>query len=240
MRRPPGIDKSTRGASRDTSVAMSQLRNQPCSCGSGRRYKYCCGAVAPIVAVGTEVGAPPTAPMQARQDTTPRKPDPARSCGECTACCEGPMTATIRGHAIRPGTPCHFLGAGGCTIYAERPHDPCRTFFCAWRLQGNPFPDALRPDRSGAIVLALRWRDRDAYCLVTDGREPDAGMLDWMRAYSRATGTPFLVRLAGRHRAYGPAEFQQDVQERAARGAPLLDGLPAPTGSLTVVALPIG
>ena len=150
------------------------------------------------------------------------------------------MTATIRGHAMRPGTPCHFLGATGCTIYDERPHDPCRTFFCAWRLQGNPFPDAFRPDRIGAIVLALRWRDRVAYCLVTDGREPDAGMLDWMRAHSSATGTPFLVRLAGRDRAYGPLKFQQDVQERAARGAPLLDGLPPPTGLVKVVVRPGG
>jgi hypothetical protein len=150
------------------------------------------------------------------------------------------MIATIRGHDMKPGTPCHFLGAEGCTIYDERPHDPCRTFYCAWRLEGNPFPDAFRPDRIGAIVLALRWRERPAYCVIIDAREPGAGVLDWMRAYSNTSGTPFVVRLAGRELAYGPPEFQQEVQERAARGAPLLDGLPPPTGPRKVVPPPRG
>ena len=137
------------------------------------------------------------------------------------------MTGTIRGHEMKPGVPCHFRGAVGCTIYDERPEQPCRSFFCAWRLEGNPFPDAFRPDRLGVIVLAMRWRDRRAYYLVPAGREPDAALLEWMREYGNATDTPFLVKMLGRDRAYGPAEFQQDVRDRAARGAPLLDGLPA-------------
>lgn len=152
-------------------------------------------------------------------------PDASRSCGECTACCDGWLTGNIRGHALGAGAPCPFRANGGCTIYDERPDYPCRGFFCAWRLRGNPFPDAFRPDRLGVIILAKPWRDRVAYYLVPAGRDVDATLLEWMRTYSTSTGTPFLFRHHGRDRGYGSREFQQDLLDRAARGEPLLPGL---------------
>lgn len=57
---------------------------------------------------------------------------------------------------MAPGKPCRHLGSQGCTIYADRPQKPCRTFQCAWLRRGSPLPDDLRPDRCGAIVLADR------------------------------------------------------------------------------------
>jgi hypothetical protein len=208
-------------------------RNELCRCGSGKRYKHCCG----VISISSAAPPPPRIPSAAvagntvpsavgSSNVTALVPDASRSCGTCTACCDGWLTGNIRGHEMSVGVPCHFRGAGGCTIYEDRPADPCRGFFCAWRLSGNPFPESFRPDRLGVIVLTTQWRDRVAYYLVPAGRELDETFLEWMRKYSTATGTPFAFKLNGRDRGYGSPEFQQDIFDKATRGEPLLPGLP--------------
>lgn len=148
-----------------------------------------------------------------------------RQCGSCTACCDGWMTGTILGHEMKPGVPCHFRGEGGCTIYEDRPANPCRGFICGWLLNGSPFPESFRPDRLGVIIVATIWRKRRAYVLAYAGRKPDAQLLEWMREYSAATGTPFLFQVDGRHRGYGTPEFQLDILDKARKGEALLPGL---------------
>ena len=181
-------------------------RNEPCSCGSGRKFKHCCGAVIPVRAAPQPPLRPATAgspdyTVQAAAETVhvgrAVSLDATRSCGTCTACCGGWLTCTVRGQEIKPGVPCRFRGAGCCTIYEERPANPCRTFFCAWRLQGNPFPESFRPDRLGVIIVARQWRDRPGYELISAGRDPDENLLDWMREFSTATGSPFLYSSTG-------------------------------------------
>ena len=148
-------------------------------------------------------------------------PHTTRSCGTCTACCDGWLTATIRGHEMKAGVPCHFRGTGCCTIYEERPDRPCRIFFCGWRLRNNPFPDTFRPDQLGVLIVAKQWRKRPGYELVSAGRDPDAALLQWMRDYSVATGTPFVYSIAGQRQAFGAPEFQQEFRDKTARGEPL-------------------
>lgn len=149
----------------------------------------------------------------------------ARACGSCTACCDGWLAANVRGHDLAPGSPCHFLGSGGCTIYEDRPHDPCRGFICGWLLPQSPFPDAFRPDKLGAIMLPKLWRSRRAYYIAFAGKSPDAQLIDWVRQYSAATGIPFLFRVDGRLKGYGSPEFQQYVLDKASRGEPPFPGV---------------
>ena len=118
-------------------------RNDPCPCGSGKKYKKCCGAVIAIAASS------------------------ARQCGECTACCDGWVTGVIEGHEMYPGTPCYFRGDQCCTIYERRPKYPCRDFLCGWLQPGSPFPEEFRPDRLGVMMISMKWRGRDAYMLRT-------------------------------------------------------------------------
>ena len=176
-------------------------RNDPCPCGSGRKYKLCHGAVA-IAAV-----ALPAAP--------------GRECGSCTACCEGWAEGEIRGHRMFPGQHCHFLQQGACTIYAERPQSPCRNFICAWLAPGSPFPEEFRPDKVGVIIVPLRWHDRPSYVLLSAGRDPDGAMLSWMQAYARSSGSPFYHQQDGERLGYGPAAFQQEMVEKLKRGEKL-------------------
>jgi hypothetical protein len=169
-------------------------RNDPCPCGSGRKYKKCHGAVIAIA------------------------PKDARACGTCTACCDGFVTGVIEGHEMKPGTPCYFRGEGCCTIYDRRPKEPCRDFMCGWIVPGSVFPEDWRPDKLGVMVIPMKWRGRDAYVLRSAGRDPDDAMVAWMQALSARTGSPFFYERGGERFGYGPPEFQVEMAERVGRG----------------------
>jgi len=168
---------------------MRIARNDPCPCGSGKKYKKCCGATISTIPVRTE----------------------KRACGPCTACCDGWVVGTIHGHEMKPGTPCHFRGEGCCTIYAERPQEPCRSFVCGWLAPGSPFPESFRPDKLGVMIIATRWRNRPAFILRSAGRDPDEQLLGWMRAFSARSGAPFFYEQAGERFGFGPPEFQHEM-----------------------------
>ena len=173
-------------------------RNEPCPCGSGRKYKLCHGAVAIAVA--------DSAPASTRQ------------CGTCTACCEGWAEGEIRGHRMQPGQHCHFLEHGACTIYDERPQSPCRNFVCGWLAPASPFPDDFRPDRVGVIIVPMQWRERPAYVLLSAGKDPSPEMIEWMQAHARHTGSPFFYQQNGERIGFGPPAFQQEMMARVQRG----------------------
>lgn len=196
----------------DPETVSKTGRNDPCPCGSGRKYKQCHGAVA-IVATQTPSDVPAPSPAGARE------------CGACTACCEGWAEGEIRGHRMQPGQPCHFLQRGHapspCTIYEDRPQSPCRNFICGWRAAGSPFPEGFRPDQVGVILVPTRWRDQAAWILLSAGQDPGPEMLAWMRAFSRRTGQPFYFARDGERLGYGPAAFQQDMLTKLQRGEKL-------------------
>jgi len=175
-------------------------RNDPCPCGSGRKYKQCHGVTIPLR----------PAPVAAKAD--------GRECGTCTACCDGWVIGTIRGHEMKPGMPCHFRGLGCCTIYDKRPDNPCRTFVCGWLAPASPFPDAFRPDRLGAMIVPTHWRGRLAYILVAAPRDPDEALLAWMRELSVRERIPFFYEQRGEKLGFGPPEFQQEMLAKSARG----------------------
>ena len=186
-------------------------RNEPCPCGSGRKFKLCHGAVALLPA-------------------TPARPAAAaRECGPCTACCEGWAEGEIRGHRMHPGQPCHFLkppaersaAASPCRIYDERPESPCRRFVCGWRTPGSAFPEHFRPDLTGVIPVPSRWRDRAAWILLPAGNDVRPEMLAWMQQHAQASGEPFYYTQQSERLGYGPALFQQDMLAKLQRGEKL-------------------
>jgi len=69
-----------------------------------------------------------------------------RTCGGCTACCDGWLTGNILGHELAPGKPCHFRGDGGCTIY-----DGARPIPAAGSSAGGSSKEVRFPSRSVRI-----------------------------------------------------------------------------------------
>src|SRR2546430_13952490 len=154
-------------------------RNDPCPCGSGQKYKKCCGAVIAL--------------------------QPARrQCGTCTACCDGWVAGKIRGHEMKPGQPCHFRGEGCCTIYAQRPVEPCRNFVCGWLMPGSPFPEEFRPDRLGVMAVATPPRARPPVIPCSARRAPDARPPQRMRGVTSPTGAPLLFEQRGERLGLAP------------------------------------
>ena len=173
---------------------MQVGRNDPCPCGSGQKYKKCCGSVIALQAAGQ------------------------RQCGTCTACCDGWLESTVLGYPMKPGQPCHFRGEGCCTIYEKRPQSPCRSFVCGWLAPGSPFPEDFRPDRLGVMMVRTRWRGGPALILRSAGRDPDESLLVWMREFGARTGTPFFYEQRGERFGFGPPAFQQEMLARLESG----------------------
>jgi hypothetical protein len=140
----------------------------------------------------------------------------ARVCGECTACCDGWLKIRIREQDVYPGCRCPFSGPGRCTIYAERPDDPCRNFFCGWLVPTSPLPGWMRPDKSDVIFLAanFRWRNIAVDVAVPVGARPKAKAQAWLENFSRDMRRPLLMQMDGEWHAYGPPQFLSEIRDR--------------------------
>lgn len=74
-----------------------------------------------------------------------------RECGSCTKCCDGWLKTEIPNHRIFPSRPCHFVTKNGCSIYKDRPNDPCRVYKCQWLIDEN-LPHWMKPNEINAII----------------------------------------------------------------------------------------
>lgn len=74
-----------------------------------------------------------------------------KSCDGCTACCSGVKPGEAYGKPFWKGRPCHFVTDAGCSIYEQRPDDPCKSFECGYK-KFEWVPEWMRPDRSGVIL----------------------------------------------------------------------------------------
>ncbi len=179
-------------------------RNDPCPCGSGRKFKHCCG-----------------------KPNDPAKPEASkgevRPCGDCSLCCEGWVKTRVLGHTIELGKPCPYSSGHNCTIHDERPKEPCRVFFCGWAERNSRLPEWMRPDRCGIIVLTGRsiWRGLAVDILVSAGHDPDEKLLSWFKERSIRERRPFIFQQNENWFGFGPPAFQQEIAARAKRGEPL-------------------
>lgn len=71
------------------------------------------------------------------------------------------------------------------------------------------------------MIVTTQWRQRPAYILVSAGRDPDDGLLAWMREFAARTNAPFFYEQKGERFGFGPAEFQRDMLARLERGEKL-------------------
>lgn len=148
--------------------------------------------------------------------------DSERSCGGCTACCEGWLTD--KSMKLFPGSGCGHICSAGCGIYESRPERPCRSFKCAWLLEPEDFPESMRPDRCGAIPIKDRdWYDWQVLRAFPCGEEVPAETLNWLVEYAKPQQLPVIFyqhRWEGdRYRgisenALGPPAFAEDVRRR--------------------------
>jgi hypothetical protein len=140
-----------------------------------------------------------------------------RSCGDCTACCDGWLQIEVYGHHIRRGKPCPFSIENKCSIYSERPQDPCREFRCGWLVESSPLPEWMRPDKADMILLAANfsWRGLP---VVAVGDRPRKKALDWLTKFSSEKKRLLVYQRDEDWFAFGPPTFQAEITARIRRG----------------------
>jgi hypothetical protein len=114
------------------------------------------------------------------------KSENERTCGNCTACCDGWLQIEVLGYRVHRGNPCPFSVEHRCSIYSERPQHPCREFICGWLVFSSPLPDWMRPDKSDMIMLPANfmWHGLPVDVAVAAGDRPKQKALDWLMKFS--------------------------------------------------------
>lgn len=149
--------------------------------------------------------------------------DLKKSCGDCTACCSGALSGEAHGHYFFKGRPCFFLTGKGCSIYENRPENPCVSFKCGY-LSEAFFPEWMRPDQCG-ILATLRVMntkvtvDREGqqveeerqipYMFLVEYKPPMSAKNLWWFIQKHLEGAipNLLIDIEGSHHRMGSLEF---------------------------------
>ena len=129
-----------------------------------------------------------------------------RTCDGCTECCKGWLHGNALGHSFYPGRPCFYLKKDGCSVYEDRPEDPCKTYKCVW-LAKNDLPMWMRPDLSGAVVTE-REKDNVVFYEIREcGKKLDSAVLSWFVLWALNTKSNILYQIDGGFNKLGSTEF---------------------------------
>jgi len=75
-----------------------------------------------------------------------------RNCNGCTACCDGWLAGKVNEHYFYPGKKCYYVTENGCSIYDDRPENPCKNFRCGWIID-KEVPEWMKPSTIQAMII---------------------------------------------------------------------------------------
>jgi hypothetical protein len=132
---------------------------------------------------------------------------PKRECDGCTKCCDGWLFGTAHNHEFWPGKKCHFVGVGGCSIYNQRPEDPCKTFSCVWKFDER-IPNWMKPNLVNAIVVQRQLNEHSYIEIHEAGGRLDPTVLSWFfMKYATGVFTNIRYQLDGGWQSIGSLDF---------------------------------
>jgi len=142
-----------------------------------------------------------------------KKDNTSRECGSCTKCCEGYLSGNIKGHVMDLGKPCFFVEIGkGCTIYNDRPYDPCKKFLCTW-ITLKDMPEEFKPEKTGVIFC---WRSTEKnlqYLQIHRApNNPSPQVLTWAFMYVVQNGVNLLWDVDNRFYYFGNDIFCSEMK----------------------------
>lgn len=139
----------------------------------------------------------------------------AKSCKNCTKCCEGYLSANIRGHEMTLGTPCFFVTQNvGCREYDLRPTDPCVGFECEWKR--NPyFEEWLSPNNSGILFSRQYLKPSNIpFLQITEaGATLTPKILTWAIKYSEKNLLNLMWKEGTITKFVGSTDFLKAISE---------------------------
>lgn len=115
-----------------------------------------------------------------------------RTCGHCTACCQGWVLIEVQGVEVSPGSPCQHLSKKGCGIYSDRPKI-CSDFKCTWLINEKNFPVWMRPDKSNVIVASRNFEGTAVLVIFTTDSTPTKKVTDFLKSFSNEYNMPHIL-----------------------------------------------
>jgi hypothetical protein len=135
-----------------------------------------------------------------------------RECGDCSECCNGWLWGAAHGKQFYSGKPCHFVGPKGCTIYDDRPHNPCVIFRCGWLDDHDAFPEWMKPSLSKVIAQKLKTKSGIEFYKVWEcGQKIDSIVLNNLILYSLQNGVNMNIQVGGGWASYGTREYLNEL-----------------------------
>lgn len=131
---------------------------------------------------------------------------PERQCGDCQACCEGWLHAEIYGELMGVGKPCHFIGDNGCSIYKDRPENPCKAYKCVW-LEDTSVPGYFKPNKIGNILTKRNIEGIEYIEACEAGKKLDSSLLTWLLM----SGKNFSFFIGSQRYWWGSMEFNKSM-----------------------------
>ena len=139
--------------------------------------------------------------------------DISRSCNGCTACCDGWLDGSAHNYKFWAGRKCHFVSEDGCSIYEQRPHDPCQTFKCQWLIDNN-FPEWLKPSLSKVIFVQRELNGIPFVHAHEAGGKMDSEVLSWfVMAYANGMFPNIAYSVSGGVNYLGHNDFIEAVNK---------------------------
>lgn len=129
-----------------------------------------------------------------------------RTCDGCTECCTGTVSGEVNNIHFYKGRACHYLSPGGCTIYEDRPEDPCKSFNCQWILD-DELPFWFRPDISGLLISKRRKGDCEFYAALETDKPMQAHVLNWLLLWTLRKGHNLVYSIQGGENRIGSTIF---------------------------------
>lgn len=135
----------------------------------------------------------------------------SKSCKGCTKCCEGYLSANIRGYEMDKGKPCPFVTKDvGCNEYDKRPENPCVTFECEWRR--NPYFDEWLSPVNAQAVFTRQSIQGIPYLRLTEAGAPlNSKVLTWAIQYAQSNNLNFAWELGDTLTGIGSPEFMSVI-----------------------------
>jgi hypothetical protein len=106
-----------------------------------------------------------------------------------------------------PGKPCKSVEAGvGCTIYKDRPKDPCKSFECSWK-SSDFVPEEFSPNATGQIISTQFIEGIPYLALAYAGKDLSVELLSWFVAFAVGRQLNAEWSVNGLPYAVGSADF---------------------------------
>lgn len=131
---------------------------------------------------------------------------PPRACDACSKCCEGWLQGSTFDKKFWRGRPCHYFIGSKCSIYSERPEDPCRVFRCEW-LSNDNIPGWMRPDQVMAIMVSRQREGHNFLEINEAGEKLRAEVLSWAVMYCLERNLNLVYFIDGGVNRIGSQEF---------------------------------